>query len=131
MEKKFFSPYAEDPVFLYYWESYVGDLKGRSNFKLGHLHSLELLCGLYVEYHEMCQLIKDEGKSYQTEGRHGMQIKQRPEVEMRAKTLAEIRQLTKQLGIILDKDAPNPEPDDKGNPWKKTSATVADGSEDL
>lgn len=116
MEKKFFSPHAEDDIFKYYWDTYYPDLSSRANFKLGHLHSLEILCGLYVEYHELSDHIKLHGRSYETEGRFGLQVKQRPEIDMRAKILAEIRQLVKQLGILLEKDTPNPAPKAK-NSW--------------
>lgn len=111
--KKISSPRREDKIFTKYWELFIEDVASRDNFKLGHLQQLEILCDLYVSYHDLSQIIKSDGYTFENEGRHGAQLKPHPCVALRYKTLAEIRQYSKMLGITLVKDQ-NSGDDEKG-----------------
>ena len=108
--------------FKKYWVEFVQVVTERDNFNDTHLKNLEVLCNLYVEYDRMTTFLNDfherEGTySYIAEGRHGTQIKTHPEFTERQKLLSEIRQYSRLLGIILNKD--NSTKEEPGeDPWK-------------
>ena len=99
-----FTPSKSNAQFQSYWFKFLEILQTRESFSKLHLKNLEILCQLFVEYDNLTNILEQEGSTYQTEGRYGIQIKARPEVIQRKDTIAEIRQFTKILGIVLDKD---------------------------
>lgn len=102
-EKKFLPP-IKSKEFKLYWNKLINSVTERGNFREGHLKSLEILCTLYVEYDKLTKIITDDGYTYTASGRYGVQIKTRPEVTERIKILAEIRQYSRLLGVVLGKD---------------------------
>ena len=43
-------------------------------------YSIAITCGQWADYVELRKFIAENGRTYQTEGRHGLQLKTRPEV---------------------------------------------------
>ncbi len=100
---KYPSP-REDKEFTRYWDRLINLVSNRTNFKEGHLVSLEILCTMLVEKDELTDMIALNGSTYETEGRFGLQVKTRPEVQQRNIIRAEIARYLKLLGIMLEKD---------------------------
>jgi phage terminase small subunit len=101
--KKYKSP-SDNPVFKKYWQIFLPEIMARPNFKEVHLHQLELLCDLYLEYYNLKAIIELDGYTYVSEGRNGTQVKISPEVQQMNKCRAEIRNYSRMLGIALMKD---------------------------
>lgn len=100
---KYPSP-SEKPTFIKYWEMYLADIKDRDNLKPSHLQQLKILCDLSVEYDELKEILDLEGRTFETEGRNGFQIKLRPEVSQLNRVVSEIRSYSKMIGLVLVKD---------------------------
>lgn len=49
------------------------------------VHALAMVVDAYVDYIELRRIVEDEGQTYATEGRYGLQVKRRPEVEHAAR----------------------------------------------
>lgn len=113
--KNFPAP-KEDHTFEKYWNRYLPKVTGRENFHVAHLDQLEVLCDLYIEYHNLTQFIKDKGYTYESDGRYGESHKIYEEVKIRQKVVAELRQYSKQLGLVLEKDNDKKEMDES-NEW--------------
>ena len=113
---KKYKPPVKGKEFKKYWVKLLPSVIGRDNFNDGHLKNLEILCSLYVDYDYLADRIKEEGFSYETEGRFGLQKKLNPEVGERKIVLAEIRQYSRLLDVVLKKDDSD-KPDDDDNEW--------------
>jgi len=100
---KYPSP-LEDESFKKYWEAYLPSIEDRDNLKKSHLKQLEILCHLCVELDEIRESLSLGGRTYESIGRNGLQIKLRPEVSMIRGILADIRSYSKMLGLVLEKD---------------------------
>ena len=117
MKKNFCAPNT-DPEFIKYWDLFLPQIVDRSNFHESHLQQLALLCGLYVDYHELTVFIKENGYSYMTSGRYGDTSRAYAEVGVRQKIASEIRAYSKMLGLLIDKaDAGKPD-DPEDNEWE-------------
>ena len=103
--------------FKKYWDKFILSAIERDNFSSYHLKNLEILCTLYVEYDELTEVIQVEGYSFVSEGRYGVQRKTLPELTERGKILAEIRQYSRMLGILLSKDQKFNELPNEENEW--------------
>jgi P27 family predicted phage terminase small subunit len=104
-QKQIPAPPNKNPVFVQHWNKLVVEIMTRENFKEGHLYQLAILCDAYVEYYLLKESLELTGYTYTTiEGRNGTQVKPYPEVQQLNRTRAEIRSLSKQLGLILYKD---------------------------
>jgi len=95
---------SEKPLFIYYWNMYLSDIKDRDNLKPSHLQQLKVLCDLSVEYDELRDILTLQGRTFESEGRNGYQIKMRPEVSQLNRVVGEIRNYSKMLGLVLVKD---------------------------
>lgn len=102
-EKKYLPP-VKSKEFKAYWNKLLSSVTERGNFREGHLKNLEILCTLFVEYDKLTEIITEKGYTYEAHGRYGTQVKTRPEVMERVKMLAEIRQYSRLLGLVLGKD---------------------------
>ena len=102
---KYPSPRPDKEKFSEFWGRYLPLVVERDNFKEAHLHQLHLLCELSVEYDNLSSFLELAGMTYETEGRHGMQIKMRPEVAQKNQVLGQISVFLKMLGITLVKDS--------------------------
>jgi phage terminase small subunit len=113
-ELKFKSPKTgpENAAFIEYWEELLPDIQDRDNLKPSHLQQLRVLCDLYVEYDQLQAIISIEGRTYWSTGRNGDQLKPRPEVQLMARTISEIRNYSKLLGLCLYKDTKTNEPEE-------------------
>lgn len=101
---KYKSP-KSNPDFKKYWEIFLPEVTSRDNFKPVHLHQLEILCDLHVEYNALLTLISVGGYTYTTNGgRNGDLVKLAPEVAQLNRCRSEIRNYCKMLGIALVKD---------------------------
>lgn len=103
-EQKFPSPKQGNERFTYYWNMFVPDIQDRENLKASHLQQLRILCALWCEYDELEDLIELGGRTYESMGRNGLQKKQRPEIALIQKTIAEIRNYSKMLDLVLVED---------------------------
>jgi len=100
---RFPSP-SEKETFKKYWNMYLCDIKDRENLKPSHLLQLRVLCDLSVEYDELQDILTLQGRTFESEGRNGFQIKIRPEVAQLNRVVTEIRNYSKILGLVLAKD---------------------------
>ena len=98
------SPKPLNKIFTEKWDEYIVDVVKRDNFKKGHLFQLSILCDLYSEHDHLLKEIKKHGYFYEMIGKHGLQIRPRPEVSQLNKTRSEIRSYSKTLGLLLMKD---------------------------
>lgn len=101
---KYPSPRPDKSKFTDYWNQYIVDIKDRENLKPAHLLQLKILCDLAVEYDELQDTVDICGRTYESEGRNGLQIKLRPEIAQLKTCQAEIRNYSKMIGLILFKD---------------------------
>jgi phage terminase small subunit len=109
--KKFPAP-KKEPLFVRYWDKFLPKVVERDNFHHSHLEQLEILCDLYLEYHVLSGLIKENGYTFTSDSRYGLTIRENAEVKIRQKIISEIRQYSKILGLLLAKDtSSNNEPD--------------------
>jgi len=113
---KYLKSPKKDKKFKFYWDLFIPDVIERDNFKKGHLEQLYILCQLYVEFHNLSKIIEVEGYTYISETRNGTQQKISGNVLVRDKITSEIRQYSKLLKLVLEKDKPhNP---DQGGEWE-------------
>jgi hypothetical protein len=101
--------------FKKYWDSFINDIEKRENLKPSHLQQLKILCDLYVDYDETVELIAINGRTYESYGRNGTQIKLRPEVALLKSTVSEIRNYSRMLGLLLHKDTSTTNTDETVN----------------
>jgi hypothetical protein len=99
-----YPPPKTEKYFVEAWSLYLTSVCSRPNFREGHLLQLRNLCDCYQEYGELSSFIKENGDTYESEGRNGYQIKIRPEVPRRSYVRSEIMALEKLLGLSLVKD---------------------------
>lgn len=102
--KKFPSPLPDNGKFTEYWETFLPDISDRENLKKSHLIQLKILCMQIVEFDELTDFLLLHGRTYESFGRNGMQLKPRPEIALLKTCVAEIRNYSKMLGLVLVKD---------------------------
>lgn len=107
------TPPKKNENFVHYWETFLPDIEDRENLKNSHLMQLRVLCDMCVELDELQELIDMEGRTYESHGRNGTQIKMRPEVQEKNKLITEIRNYSKILGLVLVKDTKMKEEEEK------------------
>lgn len=105
----------EKATFKAYWDMFVEDIKSRENLKNSHLQQLRILCDMSVEYDELCHAVSIEGRTYESQGRNGTQVKLNPLVQQQSKVITEIRNYSKMLGLILVKDTKFNESEDRND----------------
>ncbi len=106
-KKKSIASPKSDKYFKRFWDMYIDDVADRENYKKGHLSTLELLCDMLVEYEKLTSIIDLSGYTYDSDGRHGIQVKVRPEVSQLNQCRGHIAVYTKMLGLVLAKDKQN------------------------
>lgn len=97
-------PPKSNRTFVKKWRSLIDTIAGRDNFKDAHLHQLEILCDLFVEYEDLSTFLRKNGYTYEAFGRQGKAIKPFPEVLQLNRVKTEIRNYSKMLGLIISKD---------------------------
>ena len=117
LSRKYKAPKAASKEFRSYWNTFIVTIASRDNFAKHHMKNLEILCNMYVEYDRMTEIIKEEGFSYISEGRNGIQKKLNPEYIERNKLLAEIRQFSRLLDIVPTKDQAMPSDSEDDGEW--------------
>ncbi len=100
---KKFPPPKKNPEFRRKWAMFLDIIAKREDFNDGHLFQLEILCDLYAEYYDLGKLLRIEGRTYETVGRQGRQIKIRPEVTRVDKVLNQIQAYSKGLSLSISK----------------------------
>ncbi len=114
--KKYKTPQPKNKEFTKYWNLFIDDVTSRANFREGHLEQLAILCQLYDQFYKNTKQLIEEGYSFESAGRNGAQHKPHPVCAIRDKALAEIRQFSKLLGLVLEKDEHKNE-DQTGDEW--------------
>jgi hypothetical protein len=99
-----YPPPRKHPTFRCVWAEFIDNVTSRENFKVGHLRSLEILCDLHVEYEELREFIRINGRSYKSLGRSGEVWKFFPEVTQLTKVQAQIKEYMKMMDLLLKKD---------------------------
>lgn len=112
-----YPPPKNHPVFRKRWMSMIDNIVERDSFKDFHLHLLEVLCDIYVEYEALAKILRTEGRTYKSITRFGIQIKTRPEVPQMDRLLSEIRAYAKQLDLSPKKDNSFQVSDDEEDSW--------------
>jgi phage terminase small subunit len=97
-------PKESSEAFLTYWNMFIGDVSERENLKNSHLYQLRILCDMCVEYDELKEVLVLQGRTYESHGRNGTQVKLNPEVAHMKSIITEIRNYSRMLGITLVKD---------------------------
>ena len=100
---KYPSP-KKNKEFVARWKQLIGGVVSRSNFKMGHLYQLEILCDLYVEYDVLTKFIRMKGHTYTAHGRQGRIVKPYPQVTLLTRVQSEIRSYCKMLGLLMTPD---------------------------
>lgn len=108
----------KDPKFKKYYEMYIDQIQDRENYKEGHLVQLRILIDLLIDYDELTNFVRENGWSYTTESRNGVQNKPYSEVAQRQKTINQIRDYSKLLGITLAKDTDTGEDEEDDDDWE-------------
>lgn len=111
-----YPPPSKHPVFREKWMSFIDNITRRDNFHISHLENFRILCNMYVEYEDLKEFIRVNGRSYCSLGRQGEVWKPYPEVMLLSKTEASIKEYSKMLGLILKKDH-GTESGGEGNKW--------------
>jgi hypothetical protein len=109
------SPKPQDVEFTYYWNSVIPDVQERENLKFSHLQQIKVLCSLFVTLDEIDAELEFTGKTYESVGRNGTQIKIHPLVALQKSTIAEIRSYSNILGLVLVEDRVMNNMDDRYN----------------
>jgi phage terminase small subunit len=112
-----YPPPKNNPLFRNKWMRFIDGLVARDNFKTGHLDALEILCDLYVEYDELQETIRCEGRTYECISRHGKSIKLRPEVSQLERCKANISSFTLRLGLFPKKDHSTQDAESEKDSW--------------
>lgn len=115
IDKNYKSPKPKNKVFTKYWNLLSPEVIIRDNFKPGHLEQLQILCQLYCEFHQLSEIITEEGYFYTTETRNGTQQKISAPISIREKVISAIRQYSTLLGLVLMKD--NVVKEDESDDW--------------
>lgn len=118
INEKYAAP-KDDKEFVKYWDRYLPKVIKRENFHESHLDQLEILCDLYLDYHELTKFIKKNGYSYEGDGRYGKSSNEYKEVSIRQKIIGEIRHFSKLLDLVLNKDQDKKEKPKVKNKWEK------------
>ena len=66
---------------------------------IGDSLALELLVDAYSEYRGAREVIMAHGPTYETKGRHGLQVKKRPEVSVAADAWNRIAKMLPEFGL--------------------------------
>lgn len=113
--EKYPSPNPDSEKFTEYWNTLLPDIKDRENLKKSHLIQLKILCSQIVEYDELSEFLLYNGRTYESMGRNGLQIKLRPEVQLIKACVVEIRNYSKMLDLVLVKDKKMTNEEDEKN----------------
>lgn len=104
-------------TFCRMWNILLPDVAARSNFKVGHMANLEILCSLYQDEENFSSTLEVTGRSFQTQSaKEGLVVKLYPEVHLLKLCRDQITTYSKILGLLLEKD-------------KGSSDLTADGKE--
>ena len=121
-EKKLLKQYpapSDNAEFIRMWAILLPEIASRENFKTVHLYQLEVLCGMYVEYKTLSDILAITGHTTGTgPGIYSGNAKIRPECNQLNKVRAEIANYTKMLGLILYKDKKTTSLDDEKKEWQ-------------
>lgn len=99
-----YPPPSKHPVFRGVWMRFIDNIARRENFHISHLENFRILCNMYVEYEELREFLRENGRTYASVGRQGEVWKPYPEVMLLSKTEASIKEYSKMLGLLLKKD---------------------------
>lgn len=111
MKKNIRAPQGKEKEFKKYWDLFLPQVKDRDNFHTSHLQQLEILCDLYVDYHNLTKFVREKGYSFMCDGRYGQTSRPFVEVQTRQKVIGEIRAYSKMLGLLLEKSGTIPDND--------------------
>jgi hypothetical protein len=99
-----YPPPSNHPLFRKIWVDFIGSIENRVDFKIAHLHTLRVLCDLYVEYEEFSKVLRTEGRTYDQINKFGKIIQLRPEVAQLERVKQSIQNYTKMLDLAPKKE---------------------------
>lgn len=99
-----YPPPKKNPIFRKTWGGFIDNVVGRENFKPSHLHTLEILCDLYVELEELNKFLRMNGMAFKVITVMGESRRMYPEVAQRDKVRAQIQQYSRFLDLFPKKD---------------------------
>lgn len=104
LQKLKYPPPKKNPVFRKAWADFIENVTSRDNFKPSHLHTLEILCDLYVELEALNKFLRTNGMAFKVITVMGETRRMYPEVAQRDKVRAQIQQYSRHLDLFPKKD---------------------------
>ena len=81
------------------WRKLAPELEGSRVMAVSDSLALELLVDAYSEYRGAREVIMAHGPTYETKGRHGMQVKRRPQVAIAADAWNRLSKMLTEFGL--------------------------------
>lgn len=104
LSKLKYPPPKKNPIFRKTWGDFIENVVSRDNFKPSHLHTLEILCDLYVELDALNKFLRTNGMAFKVITVMGESRRLYPEVAQRDKIRAQIQQYSRHLDLFPKKD---------------------------
>lgn len=104
LDKLKYPPPKNNSLFRKTWGNFIENVVSRENFKPSHLHTLEILCDLYVELEELNKFLRTHGMTFDVITITGKNRRMYPEVAQRDKVRAQIQQYSRHLDLFPKKD---------------------------
>jgi phage terminase small subunit len=99
------SPRPGDESFNYYWELLLSELKERPNLCNSHLTQLKVLCDANVQYDVLLEKVNKEGHILTKITSQGESFITNPHVNQLNRVINQIKDYSKMLGLVLEKEA--------------------------
>lgn len=104
LENLKYPPPKKNPIFRKTWGDFIENVTSRENFKPSHLHTLEILCDLYVELDALNKFLRTNGMAFKVITVAGESRRLYPEVAQRDKIRAQIQQYSRHLDLFPKRD---------------------------
>ena len=99
-----YPPPKKNPIFRKTWGDFIENVTTRENFKPSHLHTLEILCDLYVELDALNKFLRTNGMAFKVITVAGESRRMYPEVAQRDKIRGQIQQYSRHLDLFPKRD---------------------------
>lgn len=119
LAKTQYPPPKKNPIFRKTWGDFIENVTTRENFKPSHLHTLEILCDLYVEMAALNKFLRMNGMAFKVITVAGESRRLYPEVSQRDKIRGQIQVYSRHLDLFPKRDKSNRGMDkDTDEEWK-------------
>lgn len=98
------NPKPKNQEFSHYWNLMVEDVKVRRNVSPSHLLQLAVLCDAYCQYDQLLEIVKEEGYTILKVTERGESVSANPNAAALSRVIAQIKDYSKILGLLLVKD---------------------------